>query len=74
MSLQWYPGHMTKARREMAALMPSQDVVIEVLDARIPKASSNPETPLCNVCSSSAQARVFSWLAVNNTLGATDCG
>lgn len=42
MSLQWYPGHMTKARREMAALMPSQDVVIEVLDARIPKASSNP--------------------------------
>ncbi len=42
MSLQWYPGHMTKARREMAELMPSQDVVIEVLDARLPKASSNP--------------------------------
>ncbi|MCX5743419.1 MAG: ribosome biogenesis GTPase YlqF, partial [Proteobacteria bacterium] len=42
MSLQWYPGHMTKARRELAALMPSQDVVIEVLDARLPKASSNP--------------------------------
>ncbi|MDQ3339431.1 MAG: ribosome biogenesis GTPase YlqF [Myxococcota bacterium] len=42
MSLQWYPGHMTKARRELAALMPSQDVVIEVLDARMPAASSNP--------------------------------
>src|SRR5450432_1235450 len=42
MSLQWYPGHMTKARRELAALMPSQDGVIEVLDARTPKASSNP--------------------------------
>ena len=42
MSLQWYPGHMTKARRELAALMPSQDVVIEVLDARLPAASSNP--------------------------------
>ena len=42
MSLQWYPGHMTKARRELAALMPSQDVVIEVLDARLPEASSNP--------------------------------
>jgi ribosome biogenesis GTPase A len=42
MSLQWYPGHMTKARRELAALMPSQDVVIEVLDARLPGASSNP--------------------------------
>lgn len=42
MSLQWYPGHMTKARRELAALMPSQDVMIEVLDGRLPKASSNP--------------------------------
>ncbi|MFT3700414.1 MAG: ribosome biogenesis GTPase YlqF [Kofleriaceae bacterium] len=42
MSLQWYPGHMTKARRELAALMPSQDVVIEVLDARMPRASENP--------------------------------
>lgn len=42
MSLQWYPGHMTKARRELIALMPSQDVMIEVLDSRMPKASSNP--------------------------------
>ncbi|MEO7093556.1 MAG: ribosome biogenesis GTPase YlqF [Polyangiales bacterium] len=42
MSLQWYPGHMTKARRELAALMPSQDVMIEVIDGRLPKASSNP--------------------------------
>lgn len=42
MSLQWYPGHMTKARRELVALMPSQDVMIEVLDSRVPRASSNP--------------------------------
>ncbi len=42
MSLQWYPGHMTKARRELAALLPSQDVVLEILDARLPVASSNP--------------------------------
>jgi ribosome biogenesis GTPase A len=42
MSLQWYPGHMTKGRRELVALMPSQDVVIEVLDARLPASSSNP--------------------------------
>jgi ribosome biogenesis GTPase A len=33
---------MTKARRELAALIPSQDVLIEVLDARLPAASSNP--------------------------------
>jgi ribosome biogenesis GTPase A len=42
MSLQWYPGHMTKARRELVALMPSQDVMIEVVDSRLPNASSNP--------------------------------
>ena len=42
MTLQWYPGHMTKARRELAELMPSQDLVIEVLDARVPAASTNP--------------------------------
>ncbi len=42
MSLQWYPGHMTKARRELANLMPSQDVIVEVLDARLPRSSSNP--------------------------------
>ncbi len=42
MPVQWYPGHMPKARRELADLMPSQDVVIEVLDARMPAASANP--------------------------------
>jgi ribosome biogenesis GTPase A len=42
MSIQWYPGHMTKARRELAELMPKQDVIIEVLDARMPAASENP--------------------------------
>jgi len=33
---------MTKARRELVALMPSQDVMIEVIDSRLPEASSNP--------------------------------
>ncbi|MEZ4390359.1 MAG: ribosome biogenesis GTPase YlqF [Polyangiales bacterium] len=42
MPIQWYPGHMTKARRVIAEVMPSQDVVIEVLDARMPAASANP--------------------------------
>ena len=41
-AIQWYPGHMTKARRELAARMPSQDVIVEVLDARMPAASANP--------------------------------
>ena len=42
MPIQWYPGHMTKARRLIADSMPSQDVIIEVLDARMPRASENP--------------------------------
>jgi ribosome biogenesis GTPase A len=42
MAIQWYPGHMTKARRVLAEMIPSQDVVIEVLDARMPAASANP--------------------------------
>ena len=42
LALQWYPGHMTKARRELAELMPSQDVLVEVLDARMPGSSANP--------------------------------
>lgn len=40
--IQWFPGHMTKARRLIAEAMPSQDVVIEVLDARLPRSSENP--------------------------------
>jgi ribosome biogenesis GTPase A len=43
-SIQWYPGHMAKARRAIAEAMPGQDVVIEVLDARMPRASENPVT------------------------------
>ena len=42
MSIQWFPGHMTSARKKAAETMALTDVVIEVLDARIPEASSNP--------------------------------
>lgn len=42
MPIQWYPGHMVKARRLIAETMPAQDVVVEVLDARFPRASENP--------------------------------
>lgn len=42
MSIQWFPGHMVKARRAIAEAMPTKDVVIEVLDARMPRASENP--------------------------------
>jgi len=42
MAISWYPGHMHKANKEMAAIIKKIDVVVEVLDARMPHASSNP--------------------------------
>lgn len=42
MPIQWFPGHMTSARKKAAESMALTDVVIEVLDARVPEASSNP--------------------------------
>ena len=40
--INWFPGHMAKARRQISEIMPKIDVVIEVLDARLPKSSMNP--------------------------------
>jgi ribosome biogenesis GTPase A len=42
MAIQWFPGHMHAAQLEIKAAMPKTDVVIEVLDARIPFSSQNP--------------------------------
>lgn len=42
MAIQWYPGHMTSARKKAAETMEFIDVIIEVLDARLPEASCNP--------------------------------
>ena len=41
--LQWYPGHMTKAMRRMKQALQKVDLAVEVLDARIPLASRNPD-------------------------------
>ena len=43
MNIQWYPGHMTKARRMMEDSLSLVDAVCEILDARIPRSSRNPE-------------------------------
>jgi ribosome biogenesis GTPase A len=42
MTIQWFPGHMSLARKKAAETMEFVDVVIEVVDARLPEASSNP--------------------------------
>ena len=43
MDIQWYPGHMTKTKRMMNENISLVDVVIELLDARIPYSSKNPD-------------------------------
>lgn len=42
-NIQWFPGHMTKTRRMIAANLSLVDAVVEILDARIPQSSRNPE-------------------------------
>lgn len=42
-NIQWFPGHMTKTRRQIQASLKLIDVVVEIIDARIPVSSSNPD-------------------------------
>ena len=42
-TIQWFPGHMAKTRRLITECLPLVDIVIEILDARIPESSRNPE-------------------------------
>ncbi|OYW68943.1 MAG: ribosome biogenesis GTPase YlqF, partial [Aerococcus viridans] len=40
--IQWYPGHMAKAKKEVQSQLSAVDIVLEIRDARIPTASMNP--------------------------------
>ncbi|MFZ1392609.1 MAG: ribosome biogenesis GTPase YlqF [Dokdonella sp.] len=60
MTIHWYPGHMHKAQKDMIELLPQVDLLIEILDARIPYSSENPaiarlrgDTPCIKVLSKS---------------------
>ena len=49
MDINWYPGHMTGAKRKMQEELKLVDCIIEILDARLPISSRNPDiNPLCN--------------------------
>ena len=50
LNIQWYPGHMTKTRRQMEADLKNVDAVCELLDARIPISSRNPD--IDDICGS----------------------
>ena len=41
--IQWFPGHMAKTKRMMRECLPDVDIILELLDARIPYSSKNPE-------------------------------
>lgn len=43
MDINWYPGHMAKAKRQLAQQLGRVDLVIELCDARLPHASRNPD-------------------------------
>ena len=49
MEFQWYPGHMTKAKRAMQEDLKLIDLIIELVDARVPASSKNPDIdPMAN--------------------------
>lgn len=86
-SIQWFPGHMAKTRRLMRESLRLVDIVVEVIDARIPISSRNPELPglvgqkprvvLLNKCDASDDAITRDWCSYYKEQGIvaipTDC-
>lgn len=56
--IQWFPGHMAKTRRMMGECLPLVDLVIEIVDARIPISSKNPE--IDRICKGKPRLILFS--------------
>lgn len=57
LNIQWYPGHMTKTRRQIEADLKQVDAVCELLDARIPRSSRNPDIDM--ICGSKPRVVVL---------------
>ncbi|MBE6797156.1 MAG: ribosome biogenesis GTPase YlqF [Ruminococcaceae bacterium] len=80
-NIQWFPGHMTKTRRKITEILPLIDAVAEVLDARIPLSSQNPDLPdiignkpriiLLNKCDMADGAVTEKWIAYFKSKGIT---
>ena len=87
LNIQWYPGHMTKTRRQMEADLKQVDAVCEIVDARIPISSRNPD--IDSICGNKPRIIIFNrmdqadsaatkaWIAYFREKGfaaiATDC-
>lgn len=86
-SIQWFPGHMAKTRRQMKECLPLVDIIIELTDARIPASSRNPEIErlaagkprvvLLNKCDAADETATRAWCAYYTQRGVavlpTDC-
>ncbi|RYF41136.1 MAG: ribosome biogenesis GTPase YlqF, partial [Comamonadaceae bacterium] len=81
MTIQWFPGHMHATRKAIAERMKTTDVVIEMLDARLPGSSANPalasmtsvkpRLKILNKQDLAEDARTAEWLTHYNTQEAT---
>lgn len=86
-SIQWFPGHMAKTKRMIKASLPLVDAVVEIIDARIPNSSKNPDLQtliegkprvvILNKCDTADESSVQKWISWYNKQGitaiATDC-
>ena len=86
-TVQWFPGHMAKTRRKIKEFLPLVDAVVELVDARIPVSSRNPELDeltagkpriiLLNKCDVADSAATALWIKLFEELGqyamAVDC-
>lgn len=71
--IQWFPGHMAKTRRQIKEKLPLIDLVAEIIDARIPVSSRNPELAgitagkpriiLLNKCDLADEAQTSAWIS-----------
>lgn len=80
-SIQWFPGHMAKTRRKIKEILPLIDAVAEVVDARIPLSSRNPELSelidkkphiiLLNKCDMADKSVTDQWIQHYKAMGIT---
>ena len=83
-SIQWFPGHMAKTRRKIKEILPLIDAVAEVVDARVPQSSRNPELKelignkphiiLLNKCDMADKAVTDGWIKHYKAQGITAIG
>jgi len=80
-SIQWFPGHMTKTKRMIKASLPLVDAVVEILDARVPESSRNPDLQsliegkprivILNKCDTADEGLTQRWIAWYRKQGVT---